>query len=189
VAAHVNWPLVVPEQPPENPTDEEKAVYADIERYADSRGKLAGYFREQATRPQTIAYALADSPVAQAAWIYEKLHDWTDHERDSEALPIDEILDGISLYWFTGTAGSAARFYWENVRAAQPFGLNAGQIDLPMAATVFPKETIRPPKAWAEALWSNLFYWNTVDKGGHLAAWEQPALFVEELRNAFRTMR
>jgi pimeloyl-ACP methyl ester carboxylesterase len=189
VAAHVNWPLVVPEQPPGNPTDEEKSVYADIERYADSRGKLAGYFREQATRPQTIAYALADSPVAQAAWIYEKLHDWTDHDEESDALPIDEMLDGISLYWFTGTAGSAARFYWENVRAAQPFGLNAGRIDLPMAATVFPKETIRPPKAWAEALWSNLIYWNTVDKGGHLAAWEQPVLFVEELRKAFRAVR
>lgn len=189
LAAHVNWPLVVPVQPPENPTEEERAVYSDIEHYAESRGKLAGYFREQATRPQTIAYALLDSPAAQAAWIYEKLHDWTDRDGESDAIPIDEMLDGISIYWFTGTAGSAARFYWENMHADQQFGLNAGKIELPMAATVFPKETIRPPRAWAEALWPNLFYWNVVEKGGHLAAWEQPTLFVEELRKAFRIVR
>jgi pimeloyl-ACP methyl ester carboxylesterase len=189
VAAHVNWQLVVPAEPPANMTNEESAVYADIQRHADSRGKLAGYFRKQATRPQTIAYALLDSPIAQASWIYEKLHDWTDHEENSEALTIDEMLDDISLYWFTGTAGSAARFYWENSRSSFPFGLNAGAIDLPMAATVFPKETIRPPRAWAEALWSRLYYWNVVDKGGHFPAWEQPALFVEELRKAFRPVR
>jgi pimeloyl-ACP methyl ester carboxylesterase len=189
VAAHVNWQLVVPAEPPANMTNEESAVYADIQMHADSRGKLAGYFRKQATRPQTIAYALLDSPIAQASWIYEKLHDWTDHEENSEALTIDEMLDDISLYWFTGTAGSAARFYWENSRSTSPFGLNAGAIDLPMAATVFPKETIRPPRAWAEALWSRLYYWNVVDKGGHFPAWEQPALFVEELRKAFRPVR
>jgi pimeloyl-ACP methyl ester carboxylesterase len=189
VAAHVNWPLVVPEHPPENATAEETAVYDDVLRYADSRGKYAGYYREQATRPQTIAYALVDSPVAQATWIYEKLHDWVDHEGDEDALTPDEMLDDISLYWFTQTAGSAARFYWENSRGSIPFGLNAGPIELPMAATVFPKETIRPPEAWAKALWPNLFYWSVVEKGGHFPAWEQPVLFVNELRNAFRNVR
>jgi pimeloyl-ACP methyl ester carboxylesterase len=189
IAAHVNWQLVVPTHPPENMTTEESTVYADVQRHADSRGKLAGYFRKQATRPQTIAYALVDSPLAQANWIYEKLHDWTDHEDDSDALPIDEMLDNISLYWFTRTAGSAARFYWENLRSAEPFSLNAGPIDLPMAATVFPKETIRPPRAWAQQLWSKLYYWNVADRGGHFPAWEQPVLFVEELRNAFKKSR
>jgi pimeloyl-ACP methyl ester carboxylesterase len=189
VAAHVNWQLVVPVEPPANMTGEEREVYADIQRHADSRGKLAGYFRKQSTRPQTIGYALLDSPVAQANWIYEKLHDWTDHDADSEALSIDEMLDDISLYWYTRTGASAARFYWENSRSVSPFGLNAGPNDLPMAATVFPKETIRPPRAWAEALWSKLYYWNVVEKGGHFPAWEQPALFVDELRKAFRPVR
>jgi epoxide hydrolase len=189
LAAHVNMPLVLPVELVEYPTEEERAVYADIEHYADSRGARAGYFSLQATRPQTIAYALLDSPAGQAAWIYEKLHDWTDHEVGSEAFPIDEMLDGISIYWFTGTAGSAARFYWENMHGDRPYGRNAGEIELPMAATVFPKETVRPPKAWAEALWPNLFYWNVVEKGGHLAAWEQAKIYVEELRKAFRSIR
>lgn len=189
VAAHVNWQLVVPVEPPADMTPEESAVYSDIQRHAESRGKLAGYFRKQATRPQTIAYALVDSPLAQANWIYEKLHDWTDHEEDFDALPLDEMLDNISLYWFTRTAGSAARFYWENSRSVQPFSLNAGRIELPMAATVFPKETIKPPRAWAEALWSKLFYWNVAEKGGHFPAWEQPLIFTNELRTAFRPAR
>jgi len=189
VAAHVNWPLVVPADQPAFSTDEERDVYADIARYADSRGRVAGYFRQQSTRPQTVAYGLTDSPVALATWLYEKYHDWTDHEGDSDALPTTEMLDDISIYWFTSTAGSAARYYWENMHAAEPFSLDAGPIDLPMAATVFPKETIRPPRAWAERRWSRLIYWGTAPKGGHLAAWEQPAIFVDELRNAFRSIR
>jgi len=98
------------------------------------------------------------------------------------------MLDNISLYWFTDTAASSARIYWENTRAGFG-GLSRGRIELPMAASVFPHEIFCPPKAWAEALWPNLFYWNELDKGGHFAAFEQPKLFTEELRKAFRSRR
>jgi len=98
------------------------------------------------------------------------------------------MLDDISLYWFTDTAASSARIYWENTRAGMA-GLSAGRIELPMAASVFPHEIFCPPKAWAEALWPNLFYWNELDRGGHFAAFEQPKLFTEELRKAFKSRR
>jgi len=185
VAAHVNWPLVFPEKFPDSPTPEEKAAMDAAARFASNQ---FGYFKEQATRPQTIGYALADSPVGQATWIYEKFQAWTDNRGEPEdALTIDEMLDDISLYWFTDTAASSARIYWENARNGG--GFDAGRIELPMAATIFPKEIYRAPKTWAEAHWANLFYWNEVDKGGHFAAFEQPALFTDEMRKAFRSIR
>ena len=98
------------------------------------------------------------------------------------------MLDDISLYWFTDTAASSARIYWENTRAGMA-GASGGRIELPMAASVFPHEIFVPPKAWAEALWPNLFYWNELDRGGHFAAFEQPKLFTDELRKAFRSRR
>ena len=101
---------------------------------------------------------------------------------------MEAMLDTISLYWFTNTAASSARIYWENARAGL-VSFSKGRIDLPMAASVFPKEIFCPPRAWAEALWPNLFYWNELDQGGHFAAFEQPALFTEEMRKAFRTRR
>ena len=186
VAAHVNWPLVVPAQAPAQPTDREAAVYARIERF---RADMAGYFLQQATRPETIAYALADSPSGQATWLYEHLHDWADHEGDDDALPVREMLDNISLYWFTDTAASAARFYWENLHSTPPFGFDAGSVTLPMSATIYPKEQFTPPEAWAKAAWPNLYYWAEVDRGGHFAAWEQPRIFVTDLRKAFMAMR
>ncbi|WP_018902651.1 epoxide hydrolase [Rhizobium sp. 2MFCol3.1] len=185
VAAHVNWPLVFPEKFPDDPTPEEKAAMDAAMKFANDQ---FGYFKEQATRPQTIGYALEDSPVGQATWIYEKFQAWTDNKGEPEdALTADEMLDDIALYWFTGTAASSARIYWENTRNGG--GFDAGRIELPMAATIFPKEIYRAPKAWAEAHWPNLFYWNEVDKGGHFAAFEQPALFSEEMRKAFRSIR
>ncbi|WP_377805990.1 epoxide hydrolase family protein [Azospirillum sp. A29] len=185
IAAHVNWPLVFPEKFPDNPTPEEKTAMDAAMKFADDQ---FGYFKEQATRPQTIGYALADSPVGQATWIYEKFQAWTDNRGEPEdALTVDEMLDNISLYWFTDTAASSARIYWENARNGG--GFDAGRIELPMAATIFPKEIYRAPKAWAEAHWPNLFYWNEVGKGGHCAAFEQPALFADEMRKAFRTIR
>jgi pimeloyl-ACP methyl ester carboxylesterase len=149
----------------------------------------SGYFREQGTRPQTIGYPLADSAAGQALWIYEKFQAWTDnHGNPEDGLSVDAMLDDISLYWFTDTAASSARIYWENTRAGSA-GLSGGRIELPMAASVFPHEIFCPPKAWAEALWPNLFYWNEVDRGGHFAAFGQPKLFTEELRKAFRSRR
>lgn len=184
-AAHVNWPLVFPATLPASPTPEEKAAIDAAARFADDQ---FGYFKEQATRPQTIGYALADSPVGQATWIYEKFQAWTDNRGAAEdALTLDEMLDDISLYWFTGTAASSARIYWENARNGG--GFDAGTIELPMAATIFPKEIYRAPRAWAEAKWPNLFYWNEVERGGHFAAFEQPQIFADEMRKAFRTQR
>jgi pimeloyl-ACP methyl ester carboxylesterase len=186
IAAHVNWPFVFPSKPPENPTPAEQRAF---ERAAWFQGEQSGYFREQATRPQTIGYALADTPAGQALWIYEKFQAWTDNRGNPEdALSIDAMLDDISLYWFTNTAASSARIYWENTRSGGA-GLSAGRIELPMAASIFPREIFCPPKEWAEALWPNLFYWNEVDKGGHFAAFEQPKLFVGEMRNAFKSLR
>jgi len=186
VAAHVNWPLVFPDQMPANPTLDEQAAYAAAGRFADEQ---FGYFKEQATRPQTVGYALADSPVGQAMWIYEKFQAWTDNRGNPEdALSMDAMLDDITLYWLTNTGASSARIYWQNSQG-KPAGFSAGRIELPMAATIFPREIYRAPKAWAQALWPNMIYWNEVDRGGHFAAFEQPKLFSEEMRKAFRTVR
>ena len=186
IAAHVNWQFVFPEKLPENPTPAERKA---IDRAALFTHDQSGYFREQGTRPQTIGYPLADSAAGQALWVYEKFQSWTDnHGNPEDELSVDAMLDDISLYWFTNTAASSARIYWENTRAGMA-GLSGGRIELPMAASVFPHEIFCPPKAWAEALWPNLFYWNEVDRGGHFAAFEQPKLFTEELRKAFRSRR
>jgi epoxide hydrolase len=186
IAAHVNWQFVFPEKLPENPTPAERKA---IDRAALFTNDQSGYFREQGTRPQTIGYPLADSAAGQAMWIYEKFQAWTDSRGNPEdELSVDAMLDDISLYWFTNTAASSARIYWNNTRAGMA-GLSAGRIELPMAASVFPHEIFCPPKAWADALWPNLFYWNEVDRGGHFAAFEQPTLFTEELRKAFRSRR
>lgn len=186
VAAHVNWQFVFPAKLPEDPTPAERKAMDSASRFLNEQ---SGYSREQATRPQTIGYPLADSAAGQALWIYEKFQAWTDNQGHPEdALAVDAMLDDISLYWFTDTAASSARLYWENARAGLA-GFSGGRIDLPMAASVFPREIFSPPKAWAQLLWPNLFYWNELGKGGHFAAFEQPELFTEEMRNAFRSRR
>lgn len=189
LAAHVNLPFVFPDQLPAKPTPEEK-------RAIEAATKLVqygfGYFAEQGQSPQTIGYGLMDSPIAQACWIYEKFYAWTDNRGQPEdALSVDQMLNDISLYWFTATAASSARYYWESGRGYLPVpaGFAGGRIELPMAATVFPREFYRAPKAWAEASWPNLIYWNEVDHGGHFAAFEQPVIFTNELRKAFSSVR
>lgn len=187
LAAHVNLPFAFPQEIPTDPTPEEKRAIDDAAAYMTEQ---SGYYKLQSSKPQTVAYALADSPSGQAAWIYEKFQSWTDNKGQPEdALSIDQMLDDITLYWLTGSAGSSARFYWESARNSPGGGFHAGRIELPMAATIFPRDYYRTPKAWAEALWPNLFYWNDVDRGGHFAAWEQPALFTDEMRKAFRSIR
>jgi pimeloyl-ACP methyl ester carboxylesterase len=156
-----------------------------------------GYFLEQATRPQTIGYALLDSPVALAAWLLD--HDTDSYEKISRAflegqpagnLTRERIVDNITLYWLTGTGASAARSYWEDGRAA---ALAAGQappeVSLPVGYTTFPGEIFRAPRSWVEEAYPNLIYFNEVDKGGHFAAWEEPELFATEVRAAFRSLR
>ena len=181
---HLNWAFVFPDKIPEGGLSPEEQRAVDAATLFQTQG--AGYFLEQATRPQTIATALADSPVGQAAWIYEKFHAWTDHDGDVEsALTKDQMLDDISLYWFTNTAASSARIYWEN----NPATYAGGKIDIPVGVSVFPREIYRAPRSWAEKDYSQLIYWNELPKGGHFAAFEQPVAFVRELRACFSKLR
>jgi len=176
---HLNFPEYLFAPPLEGePTPEEQAALAQINAFFTYG---AGYHREQSTRPQTIGYALSDSPVGQAAWIYEKFGEWTDSGHNPEALlGLDAILDDISLYWLTGTAASSARLYWEGFSAQAP---PLTTLDLPVGVSVFPKEIVRTPRVWAERAYSNLVYFNDrIPSGGHFAAFEQPQLFAEELR-------
>jgi pimeloyl-ACP methyl ester carboxylesterase len=175
-------------------TEEERAA---VEQGATFRATGFGYFLEQATRPQTIGYALLDSPVALAAWMLD--HDTDSYYKISSAivdgkpsggLTRDHILDNVTLYWLTGTGASAARSYWE---AAQATAQSAGQapppVKVPVGFTQFPGEIVRTPRSWVEQAYPTLTYFNKVDKGGHFAAWEEPELFATEIRAAFRSLR
>jgi pimeloyl-ACP methyl ester carboxylesterase len=181
---HLNMPLVIPHPIPVEGLSKEEHRAVDLYQRFLSDG--FGYFLLQATRPQTIGYALTDSPVGQAAWIYEKFHAWTDNDGDPEgALTRDEMLDTITLYWLTETAASSARMYLENanVIGAPPV------IAIPVGCSIFPREIVPAPRRWAERVFPNLIHWNELDRGGHFAAFEQPALFIRELRNCFRSLR
>jgi pimeloyl-ACP methyl ester carboxylesterase len=172
---------------------------AAAEAFATFKEDGFGYFLEMATRPQTIGYALLDSPVALAAWLldhdtdsYIKISDAFVNKEPSGNLTRDHILDNITLYWLTGTAASAARSYWEDARALAA-ALASGQpppaVTVPVGFTTFPGEIWATPRSWAEAVYPDLAYFNEVDKGGHFAAWEEPDLFATELRAAFRPLR
>ena len=186
IAAHVNWPFVFPPKMPRQPdTGGEARVRASS--MVSRRAKRVLPRTSDAT--SNNRYAVADSAAGQALWIYEKFQAWTDNRGNPEdAFSIDAMLDDISLYWFTNTAASSARIYWENTQKGRA-SFSQGRIELPMAASIFPREIFCPPKEWAQALWPNLFYWNELDKGGHFAAFEQPKLFVEEMRKAFKSRR
>ena len=171
-------------------TEEERAA---LDAIATFRATGFGYFLEQATRPQTIGYALLDSPVALAAWMldhdtdaYYKIAGAFVDGKPSGGLTRDHILDNITLYWLTGTGASAARSYWENGQAA---GKTPPEAKLPAGFTTFPGEIWRSPRSWVEAAYPNLIYFNEVDRGGHFAAWEEPELFSSEVRAAFRSLR
>jgi pimeloyl-ACP methyl ester carboxylesterase len=176
-------------------TEEEKTAKQKI---ATFRADGFGYFLEQATRPQTIGYALLDSPVALAAWMLD--HDTDAYYKISRAfvdgqpsgqLTRDNILDNITLYWLTGTGASAARSYWENGRAAaQAAGQPPPQVSLPVVGfSAFPGEIWQSPRSWVETGYPNLTYYNKPERGGHFAAWEEPELFTDEVRAAFRPLR
>ena len=175
-------------------TDEERSAAAQIATFQKSG---EGYFIEMATRPQTIGYALLDSPVALAAWMidhdtdaYHKIaHAFVDG-KPSGNLTRDHILDNITLYWLTGTGASAARSYWEGGKAAaHQAGQPRPEVKLPVGFTMFPGEIFRAPRSWVEKSYPNVSYFNEVDKGGHFAAWEEPGLFATEIRAAFRSLR
>jgi pimeloyl-ACP methyl ester carboxylesterase len=177
-----------------NVTEEEHAAVA---AGAAFRATGFGYFLEQATRPQTIGYALLDSPVALAAWMLD--HDTDSYYKISSAfvdgkpsggLTRDHILDNITLYWLTGTGASAARSYWESGQAtARAAGQAPPPVSVPVGFTTFPGEIVATPRSWVEQAYPTLIYFNKVDKGGHFAAWEEPQLFSEEVRAAFRPLR
>jgi pimeloyl-ACP methyl ester carboxylesterase len=182
--------------PPPGDSAEERAALEAIKTFTTSG---FGYFLEQSTRPQTIGYALVDSPVALAAWMLD--HDTDSYYKISRAfldgeatghLTRDRIVDNITLYWLTGTAASAARWYWE-LGQAQAKALAAGQappeVSLPVGFTTFPGEIFQAPRSWVEQSYPNLAYFNKVDRGGHFAAWEEPELFCDEVRAAFRSLR
>jgi pimeloyl-ACP methyl ester carboxylesterase len=175
-------------------TDEERAAAA---AGAAFRATGFGYFLEQTTRPQTIGYALLDSPVALAAWMLD--HDTDSYYKISRAfvdkqpvgnLTRDNILDNITTYWLTGTGASAARSYWESGQAiARAAGQAPPPVSIPVAFTTFPGEIVATPRHWVELAYPTLTYYNKVDKGGHFAAWEEPELFTTEIRAAFRSLR
>jgi pimeloyl-ACP methyl ester carboxylesterase len=180
--------------PPEGMTDEERAAFDPFR--AQFR---KGYIAEQGQSPQTIGYSLTDSPAGLAAWILD--HDTDAYEKISRAfldrnpaggLTRDRILDNITLYWLTRTGTSAARMYWESQRAAAAAaaaGETPPEVSLPVAFTVFPGEIFRAPRSWAERVYPNLTYWGEAERGGHFAAWEEPEIFADEMRAAFRPLR
>lgn len=186
-AIHLNMPIAAPDpETMDKLTEQEQKSLEDMNFY--QRWDSA-YAKQQSTRPQTLGYGLADSPVGQLAWIIEKFYAWTDCERDGQKHPEhilsrDELLDNVMLYWLNNCAASSARLYWESF--ASP---NMDTIEMPVACSIFPKEIMRCSRRWAEQRFTQLIYWNELSKGGHFAAFEQPELFVNELRKAFQSLR
>ena len=165
------------------PTAEELRALKGLKHYQDWD---AGYSKQQATRPQTLAYALTDSPAGQAAWILEKFWAWTDCDGHPENLfTRDELLDNVMLYWATASAGSSARLYWESFGAGRRAAL---PVTIPTGVAVFPKEIITPVRRWMEAAYTDIRHWTEMPKGGHFAAFEQPALLVDDVRAFFRPL-
>jgi epoxide hydrolase len=182
-AIHVN--MVIARPTPEDMadmTEREKEGIASLQHYGTVGN---GYSTQQKTRPQTLGYGLADSPVGQAAWIYEKFREWSDAGDDPDsAFGQDHILDNIMLYWLGNAGTSSARLYWESFDS---FG--GTKVAIPSGGSIFKKEIFRPSRRWAERNYTDLRYWNELDRGGHFAAFEVPDLFVGEVRAAFREFR
>jgi pimeloyl-ACP methyl ester carboxylesterase len=193
---HTNMPATLPAEvskalqvggpPPSGLSADERHAWDQLDFFYKHG---LGYAQEMAGRPQTL-YALADSPVGLAAWMLD--HDARSYaliarvfDGQSEGLTRDDVLDNITLYWLTNTAVSSARLYWEN---KLPF-FDVKNITIPVAVSAFPDELYQAPRSWAERAFPKLIHYNKLDKGGHFAAWEQPELFVSEMRSAFRTLR
>jgi pimeloyl-ACP methyl ester carboxylesterase len=180
---HLSSQYAFPERIPDTLTPEQRHAVDTLARYT---GELGGSNHLQGTKPQTVGFALADSPAGQAAWIYEKFQSKTDNRGLAEdALSVDDMLDAISLYWFTNSAASSGRIYWEN-RSATFAGPT---LTLPVAVTVFPKDIPRLPRSWIEDAYRNLIHYAEADRGGHFAALEQPEFLVTEIRTALRPLR
>ena len=198
---HINLPATVPPEAaaalaggplPPGLSDKERAVIESLMAY--NKGGNSAYFTMLTARPQTVGYGMTDSPAGLAAWVlvHPGFAKWTYGDDPGQSPTKDDVLDNITLYWLTNSAASSGRLYWENgargsviVAAAQ----KTGEISLPVAITVFPDDVYRAPESWARRAYRNLIYFHEVDKGGHFAAWEQPELFAQELRAAFKSLR
>jgi pimeloyl-ACP methyl ester carboxylesterase len=190
VGIHLTPPLAPPDPATfDDLSERERAALAALEHAAEWD---SGYSQEHATRPQTIGYALVDSPAALCAWIVEKFWAWTDCDGHLDnVLTRDELLDNVMLYWLPGAGASSARLYWESTRQVNRWisGPIQDAVTVPTGCSIFPKELQRPSRRWAEQRFLDIRYWNELDKGGHFAAFEQPDLFVDEVRSFFRLVR
>jgi epoxide hydrolase len=190
IGIHLTPPLAPPD--PEtlaDLTERERAALASLEH---SAAWDSGYSQEHATRPQTIGYALVDSPAALCAWIIEKFHAWTDNNGDVESiLTRDELLDNLMLYWLPRTGASSARLYWQSIRQVNEWisGAVKDSVTVPTGCSIFPKELQRPSRRWAERRFLDIRYWNEPSRGGHFAAFEEPHLYLDEVRAFFRLIR
>jgi len=180
---HLNMPIAPPAPEMLNDlTEAEQSALAGMQHYEQQD---SGYSKQQSTRPQTVGYGLVDSPAGQAAWILAKFWAWTDCDGHPEnVLTRDELLDNVMLYWLPAAAASSARLYWESFRQ-----VNMDPVELATGCSIFPKEIFRSSRRWAEKRFKNLIHFNTLDKGGHFAAFEQPELFEAEVRDCFRQLR
>ncbi|OLF09242.1 epoxide hydrolase family protein [Actinophytocola xanthii] len=187
---HLSPPLAAPDPATfDDLTDAEREALAAL---ANAKEWEDGYSVEQSTKPQTIGYSLVDSPVGLAAWVVEKFQGWTDCAGHPEnALTRDQILDSVMLYWLPGTGASSARLYWESIRAVHAlFTEGTGDtVTVPTGCSLFPRENPRPSRRWAARRFPNILHWNDLDRGGHFAAFEQPDLFVDEVRAFFRLVQ
>jgi pimeloyl-ACP methyl ester carboxylesterase len=182
---HLNMPMVPAAfMGGDDATEEEQAAFASMMHYQQWE---SGYSKEQSTRPQTVGYGLVDSPAGQCAWIVEKFWAWTDCDGHPEnVLSRDQLLDNVMLYWLPAAGASSGRLYWESFEQ----GFSGDEtLDVPVGCSIFPKEIVRISRRWAERAFTDLRYWNELDRGGHFAAFEQPASFVDEVRSFFRLVR
>lgn len=180
---HLNSQYAFPAQIPDTLSPEEQNALDTLALY---NGDMGGANHLQGTKPETLGIALADSPAGQAAWVYEKFQSKTDNNGLAEdALTTDEILDAISLYWFTNSAASSARIYWENKSSS----MAGPHLSLPVAVTVFPRDIPLLPRTWIEKKYTNLIHYGEAAKGGHYAAMEQPDFLVSEIRAGLRSLR
>jgi pimeloyl-ACP methyl ester carboxylesterase len=182
VGIHLNMPIAKPAAGSGEITEDDQLALA---AYVEHRKWGTGYSKQQSTRPQTLGYGLVDSPVGQLAWVVEKFWAWADCDGHPEKVfSRDELLDNVMMYWITGSGASSARLYWESFNKF----VGDGRVELPTGVASFPKEILRTPRSWCEEAY-NITHWTTMPRGGHFAAFEQPELFVDDVRTFFATVR
>ncbi|OOG18774.1 multidrug MFS transporter [Sphingobacterium sp. CZ-UAM] len=188
IPAELVKPINAGDPAPTGLSEDETKAYNSLSTFF---GRNAAYGGMMVTRPQTTGYLLSDSPGALAAFLYEKIAEWTESDLQPEkVIPKDAILDDITLYWLTNTGASSSRFYWENNN--NNFSSDHQKtktIKVPVAISVFPHEIYQAPESWSKAAYPTMYYYHKAKKGGHFAAWEQPQIFTEELRAAFKSLR